>query len=257
MIARFIHRIWRTHAAPRIPIRGAVVRPARLRRAGSRRSVVSPVIAPPADRHPVEPPITRETLYEVFGPRALRWGLFYVNERALRFELSTSGSRLGLFEGAWDRGREILDAVFHDTEPVVVVLSWIVERRSPLGHLAVFRALRNCGVGVERPYEVWTETSEEEWSDVERVFVAFRAGRDAIRPLLWGALAVDLGIRPRLLCEVYLADVERGVLAHPYDDRGMDVIGPNHPFLRDLYTRFTAYLLDFDRARMDADFGEG
>jgi hypothetical protein len=205
----------------------------------------------------MEPPITRDSLYEVFGPRALRWGLFYANERALRFELSTSGGHLEQFEGAWDRGREILDVVFRETDRVAVVLSWIVERRAPLGHLAVFRALRECGLRVERPYDAWTETSEEDWGDAERVFVAFRAGRDVIRPLLWGALAADLGIRPRLLCEVYLADVERGVLAHPYDDRGMDVIGPNRPLLRDLHTRFTAYLLDHDRPRMDADFGEG
>jgi hypothetical protein len=218
---------------------------------------VSPSIALPPIRHPVEPPITRGTLYEVFGPRALRWGLFYANERALRFELSTSGGHLGQFEGAWDRGREILDFVFRDMERVAVVLSWVVERPSPLGHLAVFRALRECGLRVERPYDVWMETSEEDWGDAERVFVAFRAGRDSIRPLLWGALAADLGIRPRLLCEVYLADVERGILAHPYDDRGMDVIGPNRPLLRDLYTRFTAYLLDYDRPRMDADFAEG
>jgi hypothetical protein len=34
----------------------------------------------------------------------------------------------------------------------------------------------------------------------------------------------------------------------------MDVIG-NADALRALYTRFSAYLLDFDRARMDAWFG--
>jgi hypothetical protein len=205
----------------------------------------------------VEPPLTRDTLYEVFGPRALRWGLFHTNERALRFELSTSGGRIGQFEGAWDRGREILDYVFRDTERVAVVLSWIVEEPSPLRYVSVFRALRDCGLHVGRPYEAWTEVCEEEWGDEEWVFVAFRAGRDQIRPLLWGALAADLGIRPRLRCNVCLGDVERRVLARPYDDRGMDVTGPNHRLLRDLYTRFNAYLLDYDRPRMDADFGEG
>ena len=105
--------------------------------------------------------------------------------------------------------------------------------------------------------DVWTETSVEDWGDAERVFVAFRVDRDRIRRLLWGALAADLCIRPRLLCEVYLADVERGVLAHPYDDRGMDVIGPDKALLKELYDRFNAYLLDYDRARMDARFGGG
>jgi hypothetical protein len=123
--------------------------------------------------------------------------------------------------------------------------------------LPVFRALRECGLRVEWPCEMWTEKPEDEyWSDAERVFMAFRLGRDAMHRLLWGALAPSLGIRPELVCDVYLADLERGVLAHPYDDRGMDVIGPNQALLRDLYTRFNAYLLDHDRPRMDADFGE-
>ena len=41
---------------------------------------------------------------------------------------------------------------------------------------------------------------------------------------------------------------------HPYDDRGMDVIGPNHALLADLYHRFNERLLDYDRARMDGFF---
>jgi len=90
----------------------------------------------------MEPPVTRDMLYEVFGSRALRWGLFYANERALRFELSMSGGHLEQFEGAWDRGREILDVVFRETERVAVVLSWIVEEPSPLRYVSVFRALR-------------------------------------------------------------------------------------------------------------------
>lgn len=200
----------------------------------------------------------KDELHAVFGPRAFEHGLFYAHEHdgALRFELSRGGGRLDQFAQAFDRGREIADHVFRDSARIVAVLGWC--GGGPLvRHMAVFRALRDCGVALARPRTAWTGASEECWDDGERTFVAFACEKDALHHLLWGAIAVDLGVHPRLESRVYIADPERGVLAHPYDDRGMDVIGPNEALLRELYHRFNGYLLDYDRARMDARFGGG
>ena len=41
-----------------------------------------------------------------------------------------------------------------------------------------------------------------------------------------------------------------GILACPYDSRGMDLLGPNTERLGQLYTQFDAWLLDYDRPRM-------
>jgi Domain of unknown function (DUF3885) len=205
----------------------------------------------------VDSSITKESLLEIFGPRAFEFGLFYANEgAALRFELSTGGEYVDMFTQAYDRGREILDHVFRDSDRLVVVAKFLGAGRLA-GHVSVFRALKRCGVRVEAPWSAWTETLEEEWDTEEWTHFAFAVEKDALHRLLWGAAAVDLGIRPRLLCYVYLADPARGILAHPYDDRGMDVIGPNQPLLRELFTRFNDYLLDYDRERMNAWFGDG
>nr|WP_259641718.1 DUF3885 domain-containing protein [Pseudomonas salomonii] len=40
----------------------------------------------------------------------------------------------------------------------------------------------------------------------------------------------------------------------PYDDRGMDVVGPNTDLLLQLYRHHHAYLLDYDRPVMDITF---
>lgn len=198
-------------------------------------------------------PALRDEIRRVFGPHALDWGLFYVNDPALRFELSGGDGYIEMFTRAWDRAREILAAAFADTAELTVVLS-DAGGGGMLAHLSSVRALRDCGIRVPRPYEAWRETAGAEWDHEERVFLAFTCGREMVSRLLWGVLANELGVRPRLLSQLYVADPERGILAHPYDDRGMDVIGPNHALLRELYTRFDAYLLGYDRERMDGFF---
>ena len=206
-----------------------------------------------------ESPSIRERLTEVFGPRALRSALFYHHAPALRFELSRGGGYVTMFTQAYDRGRELLDAIFRGSDEITVVLSFLSSDRL-LGRLSVFRSLRDCDIEIGRPREVWTEdTDEDDWAEDGETwtFVAFRAEKEALHRLLWGAVAAEIGVHPRLLCSAHLADPDRGVLAHPYDDRGMDVIGSDHAFLRELYARFNPYLLDYDRAAMDAWFGAG
>lgn len=198
--------------------------------------------------------LTKDELYAVFGPRAFQSGLFYAYEKegALRFELSFGGHRLDLFEQAYDRGREIVDHLFRDSERLVVVVAWW-----GLRHGSVVRSLRACGVRIAKPRTVWTEPrgdDDDDWDEGERTVVAFACEKEALHRLLWGVFAAELGVRPKLACRLYLADPERGILAHPYDDRGMDVIGPNKALLKEMYDVFNPYLLDFDRERMDAYF---
>jgi hypothetical protein len=199
-------------------------------------------------------PVLREALHATFGAQAFALGLFYANEPALRFELSRGGHRLDQFEQAWDRAREIADHAFGDARELVVVVSSF-GGDSPLRNRALFRSLRACGVRMGRPRAWWAESFQDEWLEEPemRFFAAFACGREALHRLLWGPLAADLGIRPRLQGEIFIADPVRGIVLHPYDDRGMDVIGA-HGALLELYHRFNDDLLDYDRARMDAFF---
>jgi hypothetical protein len=196
-------------------------------------------------------PALHDEIHRVFGPAALEWGLFYVHEPALRFELSGGGGYIEMFTRAYDRAREIVAAAFADTAELTIVLAHTCGG-GPAERSLALSSIRHCGIRIPRPYATWTEDADED--GFARVFLAFRAGREMVDRLLWGALATEMAIHPSLACRVYLADVERGVLAFPYDDRGMDVIGPNHALLGDLYTRFNPWLLDYDRERMDGFF---
>ena len=201
--------------------------------------------------------MTPERLYGVFGERAFEDGLFYANEPALRFELSRGGSRVEQFTQAYDRAREIARFAFRGSASLVAVLAWPGE--GPLvRHVGVFRELRACGVRTGCPRSCWTRVFADYDGEPEpRILAAFRVDPSALDGLLWGALAVDLGIRPRLPARVYLADPERGLLLHPYDDRGMDAVGPDRERLRELFARFHDCLLGYDLARMEAFFAPG
>lgn len=199
--------------------------------------------------------VSREALHAIFGADAFALPLFYSAEPALRFELSRSGTRLDEFEQAWDRAREVVNFALGDAHELVIVISAFTDGpRMP--YRDVLRSLRACGVRMGRPRAAWTEPYHD--PHVEELdtlaFVSFVCERQALHWLLWGALATDLGVEPHLVGHLYVASPERGIVIHPYDDRGMDVAGPNHVLLAELYQRFNPYLLDYDRDRMRAFF---
>ncbi len=68
---------------------------------------------------------------------------------------------------------------------------------------------------------------------VRTLYVAFSVERALLHGLLWCALGTDLVIRPcpRLGAVLPHEGLPQRVSDHPYDDRGMDVVGNNQPLL--------------------------
>ncbi|WP_064014068.1 DUF3885 domain-containing protein [Deinococcus puniceus] len=198
-------------------------------------------------------------IQNVFGAEALAFGLFYKQPYALRFELSRGGPYIRMFTRAYDLSRTILAQAFGTSPRLIVALSYFSENSGPtVSERRRFRrALKACGVLLPGNHQqVCLPHSDEEGGIFNRVFVLFEIQRDDLPLLLWGVLASELGIRPRLQCSLYVADVSRRLLAHPYDDRGMDVIAPQASVLAGLHKTFNANLLDHDRERMDKVFGD-
>jgi hypothetical protein len=73
--------------------------------------------------------------------------------------------------------------------------------------------------------------------------------------LLWSQVARDIGVMPQAPVLSKLIDLQRGVVVYAYDDRGMDITAFSAEPLAELYTRFDAWLLDYDRERMAEVFG--
>lgn len=65
----------------------------------------------------------------------------------------------------------------------------------------------------------------------------------------------DLGVEPSAPVELYLVDLARALVFHPYDDRGADIVAAEPGPLLPTWRRRHAWALEFDRPRMTATFG--
>ncbi len=197
----------------------------------------------------------QKAIEETFGSNALGHALFYNHPHGLRFELSESGnpSYIHMFLQAYQKAAEITDFLFTDAKDLHVALCFYsYGDGSFLSGLSRFKSIASCGLKIPKSHTAWAKlcSQDDEDSNRWRTAIAFKIDGNLIPQLLWGAIAHDIGIRPRLLCDVYLFDLELGILVHPYDDRGMDAIGNNLGILRSAYHQLDRYLLNYDRQTM-------
>ncbi|MES2069091.1 MAG: DUF3885 domain-containing protein [Pseudomonadota bacterium] len=185
--------------------------------------------------------------------------LFYSYAGGLRFELSESGTSIEQFLLALNKATTICADVFPDETQITVCLRRSAE---PNQHSLrdVLRELRSAGIIIPRTRQIWLAPKPlEEWFDEaikeQWLNVAFELPKSALQNLLWCAFATDFGtIRPNPHCAIYLFNLNQRVMVWPYDDRGMDVVGPNKNLLSALYKKHNQFLLDFDRNTMNATF---
>jgi len=193
------------------------------------------------------------------------------SQYSLRFELggktlSNLTQPVPRFLQAFDRARAIADAVFPINEPLSgVVAFWT------LGELELFHPeamagqtgldeLGLMGFPVDRPTSSWTAIPPHFGEDDGVVWNwnAYELGgrRDLRDVLLWAAIANEMGIEPKASVACYLYAPATGVLMHVYDDRGMDLTALRPEPLVQIYRQFNDWVLDYDRARIEAVFGK-
>jgi hypothetical protein len=195
----------------------------------------------------------KQSIEDTFGNNALGHAVFYQHPHGLRFELSESGdpSYIHMFLGAYEKAAEIADFLFADAQDLHAAICFYSDSNASLvSGLSVFKSLKSCGVKIIKPYDAWVNPHREDDEDPYRISIVFKIDRQVVSQLLWGAIASEIGIRPRIIGSVYLFDLELGISIHPYDDRGMDAIGNNYELLKLAYNKFDRYLLDYDRQIM-------
>ncbi|MFP3382337.1 DUF3885 domain-containing protein [Tritonibacter sp. SIMBA_163] len=72
--------------------------------------------------------------------------------------------------------------------------------------------------------------------------------------MLWLTLGAEMGVRPTVSADIYVVDFARGLVLHPYDDRGMDVAGTQKGTLVPLYQEYHDWLQTFRIDEMRAAF---
>lgn len=181
----------------------------------------------------------RKKIEDEFGENALNYALFFKYETALRFELSEGKSYIEMFVSAYKKAEKILESAFQGSEKITVCLAYYGEA-TILDNLSSLKGIEDCQITIE-DYESWEKHDSE--NESQRVFVAFEINKEELTKILWGVLATELGITPQIGCDPYFIDFKNKILANPYDDRGMDIIGENKQLLQELYNKYHEYLL--------------
>lgn len=205
-----------------------------------------------------------ERIKDVFGWEGFPAALFYQAKYGLRFDLGGELSEDPVrFLQAIDRARVLSEAVFQRSATVSVVVSYHAEARRTSGPAASFKKLSD--MGFRAPFDAFDRvaTNDADYikafgSDLYRYWHAAEIVNEPsqLSILLWACVAREGPVTPkaRRLEDIYIVDFERGVAAHVYDDRGMDLIANDEEKLQDVYDRFAGWLLDYDRAEMDVTF---
>lgn len=185
--------------------------------------------------------------------------LFYSYPGGLRFGLSEGRSVTEQLRVALRKSKVICKDIFVDDDPVAACLR-IYSDNNRFRHRRSLLALNYAGIHIPTQRWLWLEERDkDDWCDESGpdywLYLAFEASARSIEALLSCSLAKDLGLGSGLYCDVYLFNLKKGIVALPYDDRGMDVVGPNTVALRNLYSVHQKYLLNYDRAIMEKTFG--
>lgn len=197
----------------------------------------------------------REEIQEVVG-ETYRFALFYNFPGGLRFELSSGDSPLDQVLTALRRATAICDDVFRGEEQILVHLQAFTSA-SRFSFREMLRELRLAGIIIPGARDVWVDHAEDDDDHGAGGWVncAFEAPVTKLQNLLWCAVATDFAsLRPNPHCRVYLLNSRKRIVCHPYDDRGMDVIGSQKSALAELYTRHGDLLLEHDSEVMHKTF---
>jgi len=186
------------------------------------------------------------------------------SQNRLRFELGQGGSYVNIFTSSYDRARALARAAL-PTNEVTGVIGAYPDPKRELG--AKWRGwTKGTAFGLLEKMGVPTMSKEAEWKGYWRpedeaddeakpwLHRAVRLTWDQADILLWNQIAHDIGVTPQAPVMSKLVDVERGVSVYAYDDRGMDITALSKGSISELYTRFDAWLLDYDRPRMSEAF---
>lgn len=182
----------------------------------------------------------RQRLTALFGDAIFEWGLFDRYPGSLKFELSTGGSPLQMFVQALDNARLILGPVACLSEQFYV--NFTSFQAHPLAAQAeLLGAVSHCQLQrLPAEAESGSEASKDDTDDSHHLLLPLDLQQ--LDSVLWLALGKDLGIRPRFSGDIRLFWPEQGLAVHPYDDRGMDVVGPNRELISLLYHAFAHHL---------------
>ena len=208
----------------------------------------------------------RQFLNDNFKGIRLRKPLFYNWSIGLRFDLQVS--LVGTdeyFQEVTKRASTIFQTTFDDSDNIFLVfMDYKYKRRKIRFSNYTFRQIDN----LQRTDVCYSREKKLYWLDdkfdIRNIAIAkINVERINYKNILTAIGHTDFPSRqPQLDSkgiftskEVYFLNIDKKLIFHMYDDRGLDIIATDKEIIRPIYKKHNDWILDYDREQIDKQFG--
>ena len=189
---------------------------------------------------------------------------FNWDHHGLRFNLQKGETDTDeYFTEVLKRATTIFESVFENTDNIfIILLEYKYKRRKIKFNNYVFKqieALKQSEVIYYKEYRLY----EPNKFDIRNIAIIKTTAKKVNYGNIFKAIAhTDFAAQePRLdkygvltSKEVYFLNIDKRLIFHMYDDRGLDIISADKEILTSIYKKHHSWLLDVNREKMDKKF---
>ncbi|OLS40114.1 DUF3885 domain-containing protein [Bacillus sp. MRMR6] len=204
---------------------------------------------------------------EFFPSLVLRPPLFYNWDIGIRFELGVEWSREYIsannpyLQGVYHRAVTLFKALHSPDEELFVVVDVndfgdgkaYQHKGRILSPYVCEKALLFQLKHTKMPY-VFPEDDEDGKYKTHRFALTCKTSDLKYIPLLKAVCNQDLGIQPSIFHRIYFINMNKKTIFHVYDDRGCDILATSPESIREVYQRYSDWILDYDREDIEKVF---
>jgi hypothetical protein len=183
--------------------------------------------------------------------------LFYNWDLALRFDLQKKFTNLvyidndDYFDEVYNRAKKLFKFCFDKEDDIYLVAfsyKWRKQRIKKSNYL--FKLIKSDSETekifnrISNRYE-----SNEKWN---RLIVKGKIENIDTKNLILGLCNTDFStMKPCIREEVHLININKKLIFHIYDDRGLDILTTDKKILNELYDQFNKWILEYDRKEIE------
>ena len=182
--------------------------------------------------------------------------LFYNWNLGLRFDLQKDFTNpvdienKEYFKEVYNRAEKLFEFCFDQEEEIYLsIFSYKRKRQRIRKTNYIFKLIKNEPYSnyhfdkVSNRYE-----SNEKWNTL---IIKDKIKNINIADLINGLCNTDFPMmKPSIPEEVYIMNIDKKIIFHIYDDRGLDILSSNKKILIDLYDQFDKWVLEYDREQI-------
>lgn len=207
----------------------------------------------------------RQFLNDNFKKLRLRKPMFYSWNVGLRFDLQVGETNTDeYFKEVTKRATTIFETAFDKSDKVFLIFMDFKYRRKKIRFSNfMFQQIENLKkTEVSYSKEKRLYESEDKF-DVRNIAIIKTTRQEMNYANILNAIGhTDFGSRqPRLdqksfftAKEVYFVNIDKKLIFHMYDDRGLDIIATDKETIRQIYIKHNDWILDYDREKIDKQF---